>query len=495
MTQFLIYDLKAALLTAVFYVFWRLLLSKDTFHSLNRMVLLSTAVLSFVLPLCVITVHRPAPVTGQTAVYVDGLRPLGVVEGGAGWGTTVAVLFFAVMGLRLLYVAVSYWKLHRFIASCERFTQADGTILAVTDRAGISPFSWMKTVVLPRSDYEQPDMAVITHEKGHMRRGHSWDVLLMEVVCAVEWFNPVVWMMRQDLRAIHEFEADEDVIEKGFNAHEYLDMLVMKASACGAYSMANGITNSTLKQRIQMMMKQKSYRWSRAKVLYVIPIAALSLACTSRTVNDTQPEADATEQLAAADGEETIYIVDGQVTDRETVEQMDPQTIKSVDVFKNEQAKANFPGGKDADAVVVVRTQGVTAADSRKEEEPLADVMETKQEEPAAVSQPKEERVFDVVDEMPVFPGGDLALMDYLNANAVYPKAAQERGASGRVLVSFVVEKDGSIDKVRVVRPVDPALDAEAVRIVRMMPNWQPGRQAGRPVAVQYSVPVMFRLQ
>ena len=104
-------------------------------------------------------------------------------------------------------------------------------------------------------------------------------------------------------------------------------------------------------------------------------------------------------------------------------------------------------------------------------------------------------KVFDVVEEMPSFPGGQGALMSYLASNIKYPVVAQENGVQGRVIVSFVVERDGSISDVRVARSVDPSLDREAQRVVNSMPRWKPGKQNGSAVRVKYTVPVVFRLQ
>jgi protein TonB len=118
--------------------------------------------------------------------------------------------------------------------------------------------------------------------------------------------------------------------------------------------------------------------------------------------------------------------------------------------------------------------------------------------EPVKTEAPKpevENKVFDVVEQMPSFPGGQSALMQYLQSNVKYPVVAQENGVQGRVVVSFVVERDGSITDVQVVRSVDPSLDREAQRVVRSMPKWIPGKQNGQAVRVKYNVPVSFRLQ
>lgn len=473
MTQFMIYDIKVAVLIAVFYLFYRLLLAKESFHAMNRVVLLLTALMSFVLPLCVITIHVASQTTPMGRVLVEELTPIAVEAETFDFASIIGWLFVAVMILRLIYVAISWWKLQRFIASCEQHSRDDGVTIAVTDRVDLSPFSWMHTIVLPRSDYEHGSQSIIVHELGHIRRRHSWDVLLMEIICSVQWFNPAVWMIRQDLRAIHEFEADADVIEKGFNAHEYLDMLVTKAAGQGAYSMANGISNSTLKKRIQMMMKQKSFRWRRAKVLYVIPVIALSLACTSKTEMENPEGSVKTDDVSliafGPDGNDgALFIMNGMEVGKDDVLALDPKYIESLTVLKDTVATKIY-GEKGKNGVVLITTRP----------------------NPEAT-----ELVVKAVDaEMPEFPGGTDKVGMWISQHVKYPAEAIAKGISGSVNVNFVVDTDGSIVNVKVADSVHELLDAEAVRLVSSMPKWKPGKKDGKPVRVWYQIPVNFKLQ
>ena len=138
----------------------------------------------------------------------------------------------------------------------------------------------------------------------------------------------------------------------------------------------------------------------------------------------------------------------------------------------------------------------IGAFDVKGNDEAAGEVLKAK-EVIAQPEPPKEEetKVFDVVEQMPSFPGGPSALMQYLSSNIKYPVVAEENGVQGRVVCTFVVERDGSITDVRVIRSVDPSLDKEAVRVVKSMPKWIPGKQNGSAVRVKYTVPVTFRLQ
>ncbi|MBR6989434.1 MAG: carboxypeptidase-like regulatory domain-containing protein [Bacteroidaceae bacterium] len=288
MTEFLVYDAKVAVLVAVFYLFYRLLLAHETLHRLNRLVLLGTAVVSMVLPLCVITVHRTVlvPVTSMETEET-ALAPSTMVAGEAAaepvWPTVLGVVFFLGVALVLLKTILSVVKVCILIHKSELHPQPDGITLAVCSQ-DLAPFSWMHYIVLSRRDYDSPDAAILAHERAHIRLKHSWDVMLVDLLTAWQWFNPAMWQLRADLRSIHEFEADAAVLSQGIDARQYQYLLVRKAMATGGYSVVNSIGHSTLKKRINMMLKHKSNALSALKVLYVIPLVMAALAVNARTV-------------------------------------------------------------------------------------------------------------------------------------------------------------------------------------------------------------------
>ena len=259
MTDFLIYDTKAAVLIVVFYMFYRLLLSRETFHQVNRMVLLLTAVASFVLPLCEITMHKTVTLEVMPTVSVGSLQ-MGIAKEPEPeiWKVVLPIIFITGMVATLGHTLVTILKVMLLIRRSERHPQPDGTILCVTVNTEVSPFSWMHYIVMNRSDYEEHDAAILAHERGHIRLRHSFDVVLVDLLTALQWFNPAMWMLRQDLRAIHEYEADGEVLSQGINARQYQYLLISKAVSIGGYSIANVINHSTLKNRITMMLHKKS---------------------------------------------------------------------------------------------------------------------------------------------------------------------------------------------------------------------------------------------
>ena len=440
MTNFLIYDAKVAVLIIVFYMFYRLMLSRETFHRVNRVVLLLTAVASFVLPLCVITLHKTVRMEAVPTVSVGDLQMEVAADAGPVWWQMLLPLIFIIGVVATLgHTLTSILKVWLLIRRSEQHLQPDGTIVCVTGNAEVSPFSWMHYIVMNRSDYEEHNAAILAHERGHIRLRHSWDLLLVDLLTALQWFNPAMWMLRQDLRAIHEYEADGEVLSQGINARQYQYLLISKASGIGGYSIANGISHSTLKNRITMMLHKKSERSSLLKLLALIPIVGLALALNARTVTD--------------------YVYD------------EPQ--KQQPVKKGKKAGTIKVNGQEIKVVEqddIVTMEGEVDQDQAKEE------------------------AFDVVEEMPEFPGGPKALMDYLMTNVKYPKTAFDANIQGRVIAQFVVDKEGTVRDAHVVKSVDPALDAEALRVINNMPKWRPGRQNGKVVNVKYTIPVSFSL-
>ena len=448
MIEFLIYDLKVAVLLAVFYMFYRLMLARETFHRVNRIVLLATAIASFVLPLCVITMHETVTmemdmsllatdVTTDVTAYKTPSEPATLW-----WQILLPTLFIIGMVTTIAHTLWSLFRIVRIIKHSEQHPQDDGTTICVTDNAALAPFSWMHYIVMNRSDYETHDAAILAHERGHIRLYHSWDLLLVDTLTALQWFNPAMWMLRSDLRAIHEYEADGVVLSQGINARQYQYLLITKAASICGYSLANGISHSTLKNRINMMLHTQSPRRSLLKLLALLPIVAVALAVNAETV--------------------TEYVYDK------------PQN--QVPVKKGNKA-----------GTIKLGKQGIKV----EKAEPSVQVHTELKESVDSTHQD----VFNVVEDMPQFPGGATKLFEYLAQNINYPTEAEKANIQGRVIVTFVVEKDGSISNAEVVKSVAPSLDAEALRVINAMPNWIPGKQNGKEVRVKYTVPISFHLQ
>ena len=510
MTGFLIYDAKVAVLIVVFYMFYRLLLSKETFHRVNRVVLLSTALLSFILPLCVITTHQTVVLDAVPMVSVGNVQmEVAPDEQPALWQYALPLLYIIGVVATLSHTLLSVWRVLMLVRRSERIPQADGTTLCVVPDE-VPPFSFCSFIVMNRNDYNTGDSAILAHERGHIRQHHSCDVLLVDLLTALQWFNPAMWMLRADLRAIHEYEADGAVLSHGINARQYQYLLITKAASIGGYSIANGISHSTLKNRITMMLQKKSPRSRFMKLLALVPIVGIALALNAETVNDyvyqqpqkkvvkkgnksattkmgnntieIVPSQDAAEQadpakavewvVAKEPDKKPIVLLEGHRITYETFTRMDPDEIASITVLKDQPAVDQY-GEEARNGVILITTKKGVEVFTPVEQNP---------------------EYFDVVEQMPEFPGGAQALFGFVAKNIHYPKAAEDAGIQGRVIVTFVVMKDGSIGEVKVAKGVSPELDGEAVRCVKSMPKWKPGMQKGQAVNVKYTMPLSFRL-
>ena len=517
MTDFLVYDLKVAVCIAVFYMFYRLLLSHETFHRVNRLVLLLTAVLSFILPLCVITIHETVTVA-MSEVSVGKLQGAMVIDTDPApplWQSVLPILYIIGMTATLSHSLLSVMKVCLLIRRSEKHLQPDGTTICVTGNAAVAPFSWMRYIVMNRDDYEMHDAAILAHERGHIRLWHSLDVILVDLLTALQWYNPAMWMLRQDLRAIHEYEADGEVLSHGISARQYQYLLISKATSIGGYSIANGINHSTLKNRIHMMTNMKSKSSHLWKLLALLPIIGTALALNAHTVTEYVYEKPQTQQSVKKGrkagnmklNSQNIQVV---TTESPSAEQDDGKTFKMQGIVKDKEKGEPMVGAivkvGNTQKGVVTGIDGTFSIDVKKGDVVVAAYIGY-ESDAIVIKEPKSnyvfvlqkagtssEKTFDVVEQMPQFPGGPATMMEFLKENIRYPEEAQKKGLQGRVVVSFIVRKDGSIDNCHVARSVDPLLDAEAVRVIRSMPNWTPGMQDGKAVAVRYNVPVSFRL-
>ena len=554
--QFLTYELKVAVLIAVFYIFWRLLVANETWHRLNRIVLITTAIASFVLPFCVITFQKTVVVEPMRVVVdkpelviteiesTNGLRNVDEPSQAFNWQQVLMLIYIIGVVLLVTRMLISIWRLSRMTAHCELHPLDHGRRIAVCDKVQ-QPFSWWNTVFMNRKDFEEGATALLTHELGHIRLRHSVDVVLVELLTALQWFNPTMWMLRADLHTIHEYEADQQVLSHGFNDIQYLTLLIRKAAHQSGYSLANGIANqSTLKKRITMIMKPQSNRWQWLRLAYLLPIVGVTLALNAETVTDVvykndEPQKqvpvkkgkkDATIKTNANQGIQVIEVIEApEAADKEktyetTVKETEPNVAV---IILNTKKKGEEPllivDGKIAtieqvralprDAVAKVATmREKTAIKSYGEKAKYGALIittvkhqeEIENEEYAAriiggnstidLGFAKTDDIFDEVDEIPQFPGGMAGMMQYLSTNVRYPEDAKEAGAQGRVVVSFIVEKDGSISNARVTKSTYSSLDDEALRVVSNMPKWTSGKLNGEAVRVRYSIPVSFRM-
>ena len=446
-----VYILKSSFCLAVFYLFYRLLLSRETFHRFNRIALLGILLLSCLLPFVEVSVRRPVEMYQTMMTWEQWLlltdlvgtetHAVQVQENVLTWiqGLLLVYLFgILFFMLRNIYSLFGLWVL---LKSGRREKVSDYVVTVVkavliVHERDISPFSWMRYIVISQKDLHENGREILTHELAHIRNRHSWDLFAADICIFFQWFNPAAWLLKQELQNIHEYEADETVINEGVDARQYQLLLIKKAVGTRLYSMANSFNHSKLKKRITMMLKEKSNPWARLKYLYVLPLAAIAVTAFAR------PEiSEKMEEISAVKVNDLAEIVQEKVLQ---------DTVK---VSKDEKK----------DALVV------TGVKSKEEEEIV---------------------IFEVVEQMPEYPGGMSALQKYLSEKIA--GSPMKGKAGGRVMVGFTVAETGKIKDVRVLQSDEASLNQEAERIVSEMPDWIPGKQRGRPVPVKYTVPIRF---
>lgn len=531
MGLFFIYSLKVAFCLIAFYLVFKLLLSKETFHTFNRWVLLLVMVVSLLLPWLKVTTAEPTAIAEGMISLESIIASAEVVNDDTQEGLSAIQLLFIIyiIGIAVFFLreVVSVVRLFRLIRRGTPLTAKQAGVSqhgvrVVVMKNEIAPFSWFRHVVLSEKDFRENPREILTHELAHIRLGHSWDVAVCTLLIIFQWWNPAAWLLKRELQNVHEFEADEAVINRGVDAKQYQLLLIRKSVGERLFSMANNLNHQSLKKRITMMTTKKSSPWQKAKVLVALPMAALAVVAfanpdVERVAEQVETESQAVVEKAKADvaGVETAAVQQSAEKQEVADEQGKNVSVKGVVVQKEDGnpivgvavtvrgtkngAVTDVDGKFHIDNVPVGSWIDVFMIDCE-----IGSLQVTEQnasnlhfaiayDGPSSSKSPGSD-AFDVVEEMPVYPGGMPAMMDFFYKNMKYPKEAFDAKQEGRVIAQFVVEKDGSITDAHIVKSVSPALDAEALRIVNAMPNWTPGRQNGKPVRVKYTVPISFKL-
>ena len=608
----MLYVIKAAITLALLYSCFFLFLSKETFHRFNRCMLVGIMLVSLFMPMFHFTTEHPTTLNEEVyqmqnyiqhdtaPIIVTAQQPRGIT-----WIQALTWIYMAGVVLMLILTLVQATSLIRFMSSGVRHTDSQGNTVILHNN-DVPPFSIFRYIVMSVKDYESSRQYILTHEQEHIRLGHTYDLLLLQGMKTLMWFNPFIWFLSRDLKAVHEYEADQAVINQGIDAKSYQQLLVMKVVGNRLQPFTNNLNHGSLKKRIVMMYQKPSNRWLMLKALCAIPVAALTINTfatpietdpvedmvktlettnvpafnevkealpspkTAEEASEEKPFAITTDSnniddnpLILINGHEVKIPADIKTIDGETLGKMlhiNKEDIASVTVLKNGAATAIY-GEKAKNGVISIETKAFQAQpkDTVVVKNEVSDVLnissavnidELMEKLPGAekhedgsitingkvvkkillqgqevYDDDDDDPVFEVTEEPAQYPGGQAALMQYLAQNIRYPKIAAENGVQGRVLVQFVVEKDGSLSNFAVVKksgdtitknaqsgitvnalgsateeskvPQEAfdALNAEAVRVLREMPKWIPAKQRGQEVRMRYTLPITFRLQ
>jgi len=436
MNPLLIYMIKAAFSIAVFYLIYSFLLSRDTMYGRNRVFILFAVASSLIFPLIVIETSKPLNFLffGKTLSEVLVTGPsTGIMEGAGGvfaigWPKMLLIIYTT--GL-LLFTARLMLNLVELIILIRK-KGASGLKIIRFQGLNTAGFSAAGYVFINSSLSEGDAGEILRHEQNHLARYHFFDILFMEVVKILQWFNPFIYMFDRSLRAVHEYQADEGCLKSGVTALNYQLLLMSQVFGSKNFYITNSFSNPTLiKKRMIMMTKKRSTTMANLKLLLVMPVIAIVLFAFSS---------------CGEKGKTAVQL---------------PDTEKKVVV--GDQIPPDAPPPPPPPVPFEVKNGDTT---------------------------------WFQVEKMPVFAGGDAALLKFISENTHYPEAAKKNVIQGRVIVRFVVQPDGSVAKVSVLKGVDPELDAESVRVVSTLPKFEkPGFIKEKPVPVWYMVPITYTLK
>lgn len=627
-----LYSIKSAIVLTMLYLPYMLMLRRESFFRFNRMVLLSILLLSLVLPLCNIPWmsldRQPVVQAAQLQMLELGI-PVHVLpevqvlaekqeESFFTFSLFHLFTFIYIIGMVTLLVA-RLWQIARLQFGLKRgvlWHNDEQGVRIYCHSGDVAPFSWMRNIVINEKDYDEAGREIVLHEMGHIQSRHSWDVVLLTLVQMLQWWNPLCYVLGISLRDVHEYEADNFVLEQGVSAQGYQLLLIRKAVGSGGYPFANSFNHSLTKKRITMMKKSKSNPWMRSKALYVIPVAALALSAfatpkfvapieetvsklegkgtenslnlqafeeerklvelknVSKVLVDgkemttqeameavkgkeiqnsliTQP--DGSEALSIKtrgykDAPQPLIVLNGKIyeipkdaaKDINSEEQLtkllniDPEDVESIAVLQKDEATKIW-GDKGSNGAIVINTKKKDDVKELVKKLPGAEMDEDgnitingKSVAKITVNDKevfnKTDSIYNVVAHNAKYPGGEGEMFKFISQNVRYPKLCQQFGVQGRVIISFVVEKDGSITEIKKLRgpgmelseidvtsykeknpesteepkvgqDLGELLYEEGVRVLKAMPKWEPAKDKdGNIVRSRFNLPIQFRL-
>ena len=475
-----IYLIKINVALMLLYGFYRLTVSRDTFFGLRRLTLWLIYAVALMVPALNLEywVRDTPTMVSMANVYADTFYPVVVVKAQASGITWMDMLLgiywvgVAVLSLRLVWQLFSIIRL----VVISRKQEVEGIMVHLLKGEG-SPFSFFRWVFMYPSTLEGRQLhEVMVHECTHVSGLHSLDTLFSELFSIACWFNPFAWLMKQEVRMNLEYLADESVLSDGNARKSYQYHLLGLAyrQPNESTKIANNFNLLPLKKRIKMMNKRRTSEIGKAKYFLFAPLAGVLLMVSNiesvaREIGEQIPEVAEVQQKAEQALNTDVAVANPMAKD--AVEMMNPAEAEEMEA------------DKAAEAALIAVEQAKQAAEEKVKTKPQTDTT-------------KKKNSWDCIPEtMPYFPGGNVLMLKYLADNIKYPASAVKAKKQGRVIVGFIVQKDGSITHAKIVRSIDPELDAEALRVVKGMPKWTPGTQLGKPVSVKYTLPVKFSLQ
>jgi TonB family protein len=443
---------KVAVYMIAFYLVYSIMLSRDTSYKRNRLYILLSLLSALIFPLITLLTLKPWNIQffGKilSEVFVTATAN---TNKALNQGISLSVLLQMIYSIYIIVVFIFIIKLLIDLLNLLFLIirhRDEGSQIIRFHGFNTSGFSAMGYVFINTKLSPEDAGEIIRHEQNHLKQNHFIDIIFIELVKAVQWFNPVVYLYNRSLRAIHEYQADQECLSSGVPMINYQSLLLSQVFKSRAFNLTNSFSNpSLIKKRIVMMTKRRTSPFANAKMLIVVPVIGVVFLAIS------------------------AY----SVIPKSSVKQIVPviSTQNSLTESRSDLMPAPPPPPPPP-----------PYSDSKGNAKVLKEESTGKSDEP-----------FVVVEEMPMFPGGDGALLQYISENTKYPENAKTQNIQGKVIIRFCVTPDGGVSLASVLKGVSPELDAEAMRVVNTLPSFRPGTQGGKAVPVWYMVPIEFSLK
>jgi TonB family protein len=514
MNSYIEYTVKAGIALTVLYLFYWLLLRKDTHFYLNRFMLIFSVIISLIIPtiglshVSVPTVFRSLPTlvidfgnSGSSASAVPSVPEAANVPG-VNYREIIFILYIigaSIVFCRLIYQAIF---LHAITRLSKKTEYQGYTIISMNNE--MIPFSYFRKVFIPSAHVDETSFdSIIAHEKSHLTQGHYIDLIIIEIMTVLQWFNPVMWFYEKSIKEVHEYLADEAVLQSGRNQGRYQALLVNQAIGGPVFILTNQFNQSLIKKRIMMMKKMKTSQLAKFKALLILPlIAGLMLAFVNPAAkmavvtrgNEKTITGNLEDKLTGAVLPGTAVVIKGTnigtIADKQGKYSIKVADDNAVLVFSHVGYKTQeIPIAKDAIINVELEVDAMVV-DFDKENNVNVDVDAAK----APNNSNGNKEMYQIVEELPSYQGGTEALQKFLEANLKYPEEAKKAGIYGKVFVSFVVNAEGQVTEAKIMRSVSPLLNEESLRLTNSMKNWTPGSQNGKKLSMAVTMPIEFKL-
>ncbi len=494
--------------TMILYFAYKLLFRNSNRFQLNRIVLLTISIFAFALPFIRINIEgqqfQEMPSFKQemdVIFYSDAMIEVPVETKTLSITDIISYLYIIGVVFFLMKFVYNIVKIHKIKAG-KKIEKIDNVNFIYTNESHI-PFSFLKNIYIPKDNLDE---MIIKHEMSHVKNHHSVDVILMEIMIAFQWFNPFIRMIKNELKSNHEFIADSEAIKNEDEKSNYMMLLLQQCTADDFSTIANNFSFLLTKKRISMITKNQKVKGSVIKVLLTLPVFALLILLNTQCDN-TKPN-DGKQKVVEVKADENAGQLLGTILDRFTEKPIALATILLEKDGKELYYTTSDKNGSykitrinEGAYNVKVSCDGYESVSIRAVNIPVKkltfqDFWLKNKEASAAPSQEVvvgQDSIHRVAEVMPQYPGGPNEMMKYIQENIKYPQSAKDNKIEGRVYVTFVVEKDGSITNAAVMRGIDKECDAEALRVVSSMPKWTPGQHKGEVVRTQFTIPIYYK--